>query len=234
MLVPHGFDIDTWPAALIGSRPGTQESAVERVAVVVHAEDPISRSGVVTQLRRCPELWVVPDSEQERARVVVVVADSVDDRTAVVLRRLSRTAAARVVLIASRVDDAGLVTAAECGVLGVVRRAEATPERIVQVALLAARGESSMPSDLLARLLAQVGKMQQQLLDPRGLSYTGMSTREIGVLKLVADGMDTREIAASLSYSERTVKNILHDVTSRLQLRNRTHAVAYALRQGLI
>ncbi|WP_053746858.1 MULTISPECIES: helix-turn-helix transcriptional regulator [unclassified Streptomyces] len=211
---------------------------MERVAVSVLAEDQISRSGVVSQLRQRPELWVLQESEQERATVVFVVTDSVtdsvDDRTVVLLRRLRRTSAARVVLIASRVDDAGLVTAAECGVLGVLRRSEASPDRIVQVALLAARGESSMPSDLLARLLAQVGKMHQQLLDPRGLSYTGMSSREIGVLKLVADGMDTREIAENLSYSERTVKNILHDVTSRLQLRNRTHAVAYALRQGLI
>jgi DNA-binding NarL/FixJ family response regulator len=211
---------------------------VERVAVSVLAEDQISRSGVVSQLRQRPELWVLQESEQERATVVFVVTDSVtdsvDDRTVDLLRRLRRTSAARVVLIASRVDDAGLVTAAECGVLGVLRRSEASPDRIVQVALLAARGESSMPSDLLARLLAQVGKMHQQLLDPRWLSYTGMSSREIGVLKLVADGMDTREIAENLSYSERTVKNILHDVTSRLQLRNRTHAVAYALRQGLI
>jgi DNA-binding NarL/FixJ family response regulator len=54
------------------------------------------------------------------------------------------------------------------------------------------------------------------------------------VLGLVADGLDTREIATKLSYSERTVKNVLHDVTNRFQLRNRAHAVAYALREGLL
>ncbi|MET0864190.1 MAG: helix-turn-helix transcriptional regulator, partial [Nakamurella sp.] len=54
------------------------------------------------------------------------------------------------------------------------------------------------------------------------------------VLKLVAGGHDTAEIASLLSYSQRTVKNILHDVTTRLQLRNRSHAVAYAVREGLI
>jgi len=54
------------------------------------------------------------------------------------------------------------------------------------------------------------------------------------VLRLIADGCDTSEIANRLAYSERTVKNVLHDVTTRLQLRNRSHAVAYALRQGLI
>jgi DNA-binding NarL/FixJ family response regulator len=64
--------------------------------------------------------------------------------------------------------------------------------------------------------------------------FTGLSDREVRVLQLVADGWDTAEIAGELCYSERTVKNILHDLTTRLQLRNRSHAVAYALREGLI
>jgi DNA-binding NarL/FixJ family response regulator len=207
---------------------------VERVAVHVHADDPISRSGVVSQLRQRPELWMLQESEFERATVLFVVADSVEADTETLLRRLNRTASAKIVLIVSRVDDAGLITAVDCGVLGLVRRSEATPERLVQVAMLAARDESSMPSDVLARLLTQMGKMHRQLLDPQGLSFSGMNSREIGVLKLVADGFDTRQIAESLAYSERTVKNILHDVTSRLQLRNRSHAVAYAMRHGLI
>jgi len=54
------------------------------------------------------------------------------------------------------------------------------------------------------------------------------------VLRLVSDGHDTSEIATTLCYSERTVKNVLHDVTTRLNLRNRSHAVAYAMREGLI
>ena len=54
------------------------------------------------------------------------------------------------------------------------------------------------------------------------------------VLKLLADGLDTSEIARRLSYSERTIKAVLHDVTARFQLRSRAHAVAYAVRAGLI
>ena len=72
------------------------------------------------------------------------------------------------------------------------------------------------------------------MLEPRGLTFTGLASREIEVLRLIAEGYDTTEVAKALSYSERTVKNVLHDVTSRLQLRNRSHAVAYALREGLI
>jgi DNA-binding NarL/FixJ family response regulator len=79
-----------------------------------------------------------------------------------------------------------------------------------------------------------VAQVQHQVLGPRGLNFTGLAEREVEVLRLVADGFDTAQIAAKLSYSQRTVKNVLHDITSRLHLNNRSHAVAYALRQGLI
>ena len=62
----------------------------------------------------------------------------------------------------------------------------------------------------------------------------GLVARERDVLRLLADGLDTRSISGTLSYSERTVKNVLHDLNTRLQLRNRSHAVAYAVREGLI
>jgi DNA-binding NarL/FixJ family response regulator len=79
-----------------------------------------------------------------------------------------------------------------------------------------------------------VGRLQRHVLAPRGLTFSGLTERELGVLKLVADGLDTAEIAQQLAYSERTIKNIIHDITTRFHLRNRSHAVAFALRQGLI
>jgi DNA-binding NarL/FixJ family response regulator len=69
---------------------------------------------------------------------------------------------------------------------------------------------------------------------PRELRLQVLSERETTVLRLISEGYDTREIADALCYSERTVKNVIHDVTTRLQLRNRAHAVAYAVRHGLI
>ena len=58
--------------------------------------------------------------------------------------------------------------------------------------------------------------------------------RELDVQVLVAEGLSTREVARTLAYSERTIKNILQDLTTRFGLRNRTQAVAWALRNGLI
>jgi DNA-binding NarL/FixJ family response regulator len=207
---------------------------MQRIPVYVHARDPISQAGVASHLRPRPEVRVVGDDEAAAALVTVVVVDGVDEDTLRMLRTAARQAPSRAVLVASHLDDGDLVTVVEAGVLGVVRRAEATPDRLVQVIAAAASGEGSVPPDLLGRLLDQVGRLQRQVLGPRGLSFTGLAAREIEVLKLVADGYDTGEIARELAYSERTVKNVLHDVTTRLQLRNRSHAVAYALREGLI
>ncbi len=67
-----------------------------------------------------------------------------------------------------------------------------------------------------------------------GVRGRRVSERERDVLTLVADGHSTREVARRLCYSERTIKNILQDVTSRLELRNRTQAIAYAIRSGWI
>jgi DNA-binding NarL/FixJ family response regulator len=204
------------------------------IPVYVHASDPISEAGIASQLRPRPEVRVVSSNEIDKARVAVAVVDSMDDADVQMLRVIQRQGFSRVVLVATRIDDAGLVTAVELGVVGVLRRSEAKPEYLVKVIKSAAAGEGNVPPDMLGRLLEQVGRLQRHVLGPRGLTFTGLSAREIEVLRLVADGCDTAEIASQLAYSERTVKNVLHDITSRLQVRNRSHAVAYALRQGLI
>ena len=223
-----------------------------RIPVWVKALDPLSQFGLVHALRQRPEISLISDTDlaallpglsvpglsadQRTAPPVValIAVDSLDTGAVQVLRNATQRGCRRTVLIGSTIDDDALMTAVELGVSGVLRRTEATADRIVHLVQAAAAGDGSLPPDLLGRLLGQVSRMQRHVLAPRGLSHTGLSDRETQVLRLVADGKDTQEIARELSYSERTVKNVLHDVTSRLQLRNRSHAVAYALREGLI
>jgi DNA-binding NarL/FixJ family response regulator len=206
----------------------------ERVPVFVYAADPISQAGLAAQLRSRPEVHVVDESDVDSAAVAVVMADEVDDETTRVVRAIERNGCPRVVLVVTRLDDNGLLAAIEAGACGILRRSEAAPERLVTAVLSAANGDGAVPPDLLGRLLDQVGALQRNVLAPRGLTLSGLSEREVEVLRLVADGCDTGEIAGKLAYSERTVKNVIHDITTRLQLRNRSHAVAYAVRQGLI
>jgi DNA-binding NarL/FixJ family response regulator len=209
-------------------------SMSERLAVFVYAADPISQAGIASQLRSRPEILVVDNNDLDAAAVAVVSADQVDEETTRVVRAIQREGCPRVVLVVARLDDVGLLAAVEAGASGIVRRSDAVLDRLVAAILAAARGDGTVPPDMLGRLLEQVGQLQRHVLAPRGLTLSGLSEREVDVLKLVADGMDTADIALKLSYSERTVKNVIHDITTRLQLRNRSHAVAYAVRQGLI
>ena len=204
-----------------------------RIPVFIHAEDPISEAGLASQLRRQPELHLVEGEEPAAAAVAVVMAEDVDEETARVVRSMRRRGP-KVVVVATRLDDTGLMHAVEAGACAMLRRSEAQPRRLVEAVQTAAAGDGTLPPDLLGRLLENVGRLQRQVLSPRGMTLTGLTEREIDVLRLVADGLDTAEIARRLSYSQRTIKNVIHDVTVRLNLSNRSQAVAYAVRQGLI
>jgi DNA-binding NarL/FixJ family response regulator len=209
------------------------EPARERVSVFVSACDPLSRDGVASQLRG-HGVELVDERTLHPDAVAVVVVDEMDDRAAGDVRAVRRRGVEHIVVVATRLDDAGLLAAAEAGASGVLRRAQVTPQSLVSCIRAAAVGEGSLPPDLLGRLLGQVGRLQRQVLAPRGLTFSGLTDREVRVLRLLADGLDTVEVGRELFLSERTVKNVVHDITSRLNLRNRTHAVAYALRHGLI
>nr|WP_269328722.1 LuxR C-terminal-related transcriptional regulator [Kineosporia babensis] len=85
-----------------------------------------------------------------------------------------------------------------------------------------------------SRLLQELADLQRSVLAPRGITASGLEAREVQVLALMADGLGTSEIAERITYSERTVKNIISGLLTRWNLRNRTQAVAYALRSGIL
>ena len=205
-----------------------------RLAVLVATDDPLSRAGIEAQLREEDTIQLVDTAAGEVPVSAVVVAETMDGDVATLLRRLRRDGVAHSVLVATRLDDAGMLMAVEHGVAGVLRRTEATTRQLVRTLHAVAAGDGALPADLLGRLMDQVGRLQRSVLAPRGLTFTGLTEREVAVLTLLADGHDTAEVGRRLFYSERTVKNVVHDVTSRFDLRNRTHAVAYAIREGYI
>jgi DNA-binding NarL/FixJ family response regulator len=218
----------------VATRTGLVAVHGGRIAVVVQGGDPVSRAGIQAQLRAGREFELHDEDVAPPGSVVLVLADEVDSQAIVAIRSLRLAGHTRIVLIATRIDENDLLVAVEAGVSGVVRRHEATHHALGAAIRSSAADDGVLPPDLLGRLLNQVGQLQRHVLRPRGLTLVGLSEREIEVLKLLAEGLDTAEVGQRLFYSDRTVKNIIHDVTSRLELRNRTHAVAYAIRQGLI
>jgi DNA-binding NarL/FixJ family response regulator len=152
--------------------------------------------------------------------------------TAEVVADLRRTTVP-VVLVLDEIGDVDVLTIVECRVVAVLPRVAATGDRVLRSVLAAADGGGVLPPNLVAELMEHLRRLRRELVAPT--SGDGrLTAREVDVLRLMADGMDTAEIATKLSYSERTVKNVFYNLTNRLHLRNRPHAVAYALRKGMI
>lgn len=205
-----------------------------RIPVFVRAGDPLSQAGLEAALKSRPEITLIDRDSIDTHTVAVEVTDTFCDGTLQALRSLSNRGCSRIVLVTDALAEDRLVDAVEVGVCGMVRRTEATAPRLVQLIVSAAAGEGTLPPALLGRLLQHVGRLQRHAPAPLGGQPTGLSERETRILRLIAGGHDTREIAQQLCYSERTVKSALHDITSRYQLKNRSQAVAYALREGWI
>ena len=143
--------------------------------------------------------------------------------------RLAGESDVRLVAIARDACEDVLFDAVEAGVSGFLPRTGLSPETLVSCLHAVANGSGTIPSHLLTRLLDSLAKGGGQ-----GPSAGLLARREIDVLRLLAEGGDTREIAGELNYSERTVKNIVHDVLVKMDCRSRAQAVAQATRRGLI
>ncbi|GAA2997591.1 helix-turn-helix transcriptional regulator [Actinokineospora diospyrosa] len=205
-----------------------------RVNVVVRSADPLTLAGLVGQLGAQPRIQVGTGEQGAQTQVVVVGADRLTQELVTELRAAAEEFGTPVVLVADGVTEAELLAAVQCRVVAVVPRASATGGRLAHAVLAAADGGGVLGPDLVGGLLKHLDRIQRELLAPRGLTASGLTTREIHVLRLMADGHDTAEIGVQLCYSERMIKNVIHGLTRRLNLRNRSHAVAYALRAGVI
>ncbi|MDF3302977.1 response regulator transcription factor [Streptomyces sp. K1PA1] len=222
------------PSSVRTAHPGPADTRTARIPVAVHAPDPISREGALSQLRRHPEIDLREEDGSGPGTVALLIDDVLDEAALTRLRRVVRSEGARAVLVVGALREAELLDVIECGVGAIVWRREATAHRMVQAVRAAARGDGDLPADLLGRLISQVGTLARGTAGRAGVPSSGLTAREVDVLRLVAEGLDTGEIASKLSYSERTVKNVIHGLTTRLHLRNRAHAVAHALREGYL
>jgi DNA-binding NarL/FixJ family response regulator len=138
---------------------------------------------------------------------------------------------AHVIVCSADCGQDAVLAALQSGAVGFLRKDELTPETLASAIRAAADGTGVVTPELLERLLVGVAPENGHAKPVAGARLTD---REQQVLALIAAGHQTREVAQELSYSERTVKNVLHDVVTKLNARSRSQAVAFAVREGLI
>jgi len=197
----------------------------------VYAADPLTKIGLMTCLEKSPQITLTAMGEAE---TVVVAVKAVDSSALELLRGLPAPAGNRFVLVASDGWHTDPAVVAAHGIRAVLWRAEVNAAALVRAVGDVVAGRAHLPPVVQGRLLDQMDRIQREVLGPKGLTASGLSSREITVLRLLSEGLTLSEIAAKLSYAERTIKNILSAVQTRLGLRNRVQAVSYAIRSGLI
>lgn len=216
--------------------PVNLRRGADPVGVGVVTDDPAAAAPVLAQLRARPELGVRPVPPQQ-ADVILALAGTLTGGLLAELTSLATRANSDgpcIVLVADPIRESLLGPLIGCGVVSILPWRGITAELIAQAVLASHAGRAILPSTVARWLVDEARLTRYEPATAAGQGPAGLTEREIHVLRLLADGQDTAQIAARLRYSERTIKKILQDVTTRLQLRNRTHAVSYALRIGAI
>nr|WP_221472925.1 LuxR C-terminal-related transcriptional regulator [Amycolatopsis umgeniensis] len=161
----------------------------------------------------------------------VVAAGSTIDEALSTCPATLRPKGHRLIVAADTLNPSGVLRAVRAGARILLQTPEATPDQFGAAVHSAVHGESRVPYGVLVRLLSGGAELSM----PVGVHLVApLTERQLTVLTLVADGHGNADIARELSCSEHTVKNVIYELMARLQVRNRAHAVAHAVRAGLI
>ena len=136
-----------------------------------------------------------------------------------------------VILVTMFDDYESVFSGMRAGARGYVLK-EAEPDELRRAIEAANLGEVILCPIIAKKVMHQFGtnaKRQQP-----GLPYETLTERENQVLQLAADGFSNKEIAGRLVISEKTVKNHISNIFSKLQVNDRTQAILFALRNGLV
>jgi DNA-binding NarL/FixJ family response regulator len=141
---------------------------------------------------------------------------------------------ARIIMLTISDEEADLYEAIKAGATGYLLK-EISIDEVASAVRAVYDGQSLISPAMASKLLTEFALMakrsnerSQQVPTPR------LTERELEVLKLVARGLNNRDIAKELFISENTVKNHIRNILEKLQLHSRMEAVVYAVREKLL
>jgi DNA-binding NarL/FixJ family response regulator len=134
-----------------------------------------------------------------------------------------RLPATRIVMLTVSASDRDVYDAMRWGASGYLTK-DVTPEALARAARAAVDGELVMPRRLAARLVERLTRRMPRDESPDEGDLEHLSSRELDVLRLLADGLSDREIATALTISTRTVESHVSRVLHKLDVRNRSQA----------
>jgi DNA-binding NarL/FixJ family response regulator len=136
----------------------------------------------------------------------------------------------QVVMLTMHADADVLARALAAGAAGYLVK-DASTDQVVEAVRLAASGDAILSSELAGSMLHEVRRMSaESATEPEPI----ITKREEEVLRLIAQGLSTPEVASALYISLKTVKNHLASIYAKLDSRDRTQAVVRAVKMGII
>ena len=208
------------------------------IRVFIADDHAIVRKGIRAVLEIVPDIDVVGEAENGREAVAQVEALRPDvvlmdlvmpemDGIEAIRRIKDRQPEARILVLTTFAGEDKIFPAVKAGALGYHLK-DSRPEELAQAIRQVYRGESSLHPVIARKVLEELSRPSERPPTPDPLTQ-----REVEVLRLVAQGLENREIAERLVISEATVRTHVSNITGKLHVASRTQAALYALREGI-
>jgi len=200
----------------------------------------VVRLGLKSLLERQMNFEVVAEASSENEAVEKALAHKPDvvlmdvrlsggngvEATARIMAELPET---KIIILTSFADDEMLFAAIRAGAVGYVLKQVGSADllRAIEAAI---RGEATLDPSLTQRLFSEMRRAMQR---EESSAFEELTTQEMQVLALIAEGNTNRTIAEALFLSEGTVRNYVSSILSKLAVSNRAEAAAYAIQHHL-
>ncbi len=214
----------------------------EPIRVILADDQELFRRGLTMLLSQEPDIEVVAeagdgiaatDLATSMAPDVVLLDVRMPRRSGIEACRAIKEAnpSAKVIMLTVSDEEADLYEAVKGGAAGYLLK-DSSIEEVAQGIRVVADGQSLISPSMAVKLIDEFKQMSK----PERSQVPGLrlTERELEVLRLVATGMNNREIAKQLFISENTVKNHVRNMLEKLQLHSRMEAVMYAVREKLL
>jgi len=218
--------------------------AVEPIRVLVVDDHALFRRGLQMVLEQEPDIEVVGEAS-DGSEAVEKSADTLPDIVLMDVRMPKRggidactaihetVPSAKIIMLTISDEEADLYDAIKAGAMGYLLK-EISIEEVASAIRAVHGGQSLISPSMASKLLTEFASMIKKTDDRQQVPTPRLTDREMEVLKLVAKGLNNRDIAKQLFISENTVKNHIRNILEKLQLHSRMEAVVYAVREKLL
>ncbi|HET6153470.1 MAG TPA: response regulator transcription factor [Marmoricola sp.] len=214
----------------------------EAVRVVVVDDQELFRRGLTMLLGVESDIDVVGEAGDGVSAVELVV-DTMPDIVLLDVRMPKRSGleacmrikeqapSARIIMLTVSDEEGDLYEAVKNGASGYLLK-DSSIDEVAQAIRVVAEGQSLISPSMAAKLIDEFKEISRS--ERENGSAPRLTDRELEVLRLVAKGLNNREVAKQLFISENTVKNHVRNILDKLQLHSRMEAVMYAVREKLL